>query len=328
MSLRLQETLLPSMSAGTKIIAGRPVRITHPERLYFPEAGITKGHILSYYLEIAPLLIPYLHERPLTLERFPQGVEADSFYQKDASPFFPDWIRTFPVTYPRAGKTDHHPIVENAADLVYLTNLGTITFHAFLARLDDLDHPDLLILDIDPPDSPITSREKAFEPAKETALLLRAALRALGLDPKVKTSGKRGLHLGLALDRTLTYVEVRKMLTELFRTLTEKRPDLVTVAQRKKKRQGKVYLDALRMAFGATVVPPYSVRATSAATVSMPISWDDLTRIPHSQVFTVRNAFSWLEKAGDLWHGLIETPPDPRATLRFASKDVGANPSG
>ena len=158
---------------------GRKVRLTHTDRIYFPEAGITKGHIIRYYLDISPLLLPHLRDRPLNLERFPEGVGAESFYQKNAPTFFPSWLRTFPVDYPRAHKINRHVLVDDAAGLIYLANLGTITFHAFLSRIDDLTHPDLLILDVDPPDLAGLTREESFKPVVETAFLLREELLAL-----------------------------------------------------------------------------------------------------------------------------------------------------
>ena len=296
------------LPSGTTELAGKKFRLSHTNRVYFPEVRLTKGHVLRYYHDVASYLLPHLRDRPLALERFPHGVEADSFFQKNASPYFPKWIRTFPVEYKRAGRTDYHVLVDDVADLVYLANLGTITFHAFLSRIDDLEHPDLVILDVDPPDVPGLTREQAFSPARETAFLLREALAAFGFEPKVKTSGKRGVHLGLPLDRTRTYTEVRRSLTDLFRSLVARRPDLVTLAVRKNKRQGRVYLDALRMAFGATVVPPYTLRATPTATVSMPVTWEELARLPHSQTYTLCNALERLEAVGDLWRDLV--PPD------------------
>ncbi len=225
------------LASGEMHVAGRTVRLTHTDRVYFPETGITKGHILRYYLDVSPYILPHLRDRPLNLERFPEGVRAESFYQKNASTFFPTWLRTFPIEYRRAHKTDRHVLVDDAAGLVYLANLGTITFHAFLSRIDDLTHPDVLILDVDPPDLPGLTREESFKPAVETAFLLRDELLALGMDPRVKTTGKRGLHLGLPLDRHLTYDQVRASLTELFTRLSERHPDLMSRAMRKDRRQ-------------------------------------------------------------------------------------------
>lgn len=295
---------LDSLGPGELELAGHRVRLTHTDRVYFPAVGLTKGHILRYYRDVAPLLLPHLRDRPLNLERFPEGVDAVSFYQKNASTFFPSWLRTFPIDYPRAHKTNRHVLVDDAAGLVYLANLGTITFHAFLSRIDDLTHPDILILDVDPPDQGSASPEAPFRAAVETALLLRAELQTLGMDPHVKTSGKRGIHLGLPLDRHLTYEAVRNSLTELFTRLTASRPDLVTRVMRKEQRQGRVYLDAQRMALGATVVPPYTVRSTPTASVSMPVTWDELVTLPHGQTFTIENALDRLAATGDLWAAL------------------------
>lgn len=311
----VDEATQPSFPSEELEVGGRTIRLTHTDRVYFPAAGVTKGRVLRYYHDVAPYLLPHLRDRPLNLERFPEGITAESFYQKNASTFFPAWLRTFPIEYRRAHKTSHHVLIDDTAGLLYLVNLGTITFHAFLSRIDDLTHPDLLILDIDPPDLPGTSpaeidREESFKPAVETAFLLREELRLLGLDPVVKTSGKRGLHLGLPLDRRLTYDQVRGSLTELFTRLSESHPHLVTRAMRKDQRGGRVYLDALRMALGATVVPPYVVRATPQASVSMPVTWDELADLPHAQIYTVANALDRLAQVGDLWAGLAPREPN------------------
>ncbi len=297
--------MLDGLSSGEIELVGRKVRLTHTDRIYFPEAGITKGHIMRYYLDISPLLLPHLRDRPLNLERFPEGVGAESFYQKNAPAFLPSWLRTFPVDYPRAHKINRHVLVDDAAGLIYLANLGTITFHAFLSRIDDLTHPDLLILDVDPPDLAGLTREESFKPVVETAFLLREELLALGMAPRVKTTGKRGLHLGVSLDRRSTYNEVRTALTELFTRLSERRPDLMSRAVRKEKRRHRVYLDALRMAMGATVAPPYTVRATAVASISMPVTWEELATLEHSQVYTVANALARVTSVGDLWAPLV-----------------------
>ncbi|NLE73096.1 MAG: hypothetical protein GX604_00460 [Actinobacteria bacterium] len=296
---------LGRLAAGELELSGRMLRLTNTDRVYFPAAGLTKGHLLHYYREVAPFFLPHLRNRPLSLERFPEGVDAPSFYQKNAPAFFPSWLRTFPIEYRRARKIDRHVLVDDAAGLVYLANLGTITFHTFLSRIDDLSHPDILIIDIDPPPADSHSLEEAFEAAAQTALLLKVELQLLGMKPHVKTSGKRGIHLGLPLDGNLTYEELRHSLAQLFARLTETHPDLATRAMRKERRQGRVYLDAQRMALGATVVPPYTVRPTPTATISMPVTWDELETLPHGQTFTMANTLERLATVGDLWAAVI-----------------------
>lgn len=288
--------------------------ITHPDRIYFPEPGITKGEVLAYYRDVAPFLLPHLADRPLMLERWPEGITGQSFYQKDLPSYIPDWLRRHAMEYRHARRTVHHPLVDDVADLLYLVNLGTLTLHAFLSRTVDLEHPDHLVIDIDPPDSqpaassghPLSANQ-AFSLAVETACLLRDELVSAGMDPLVKTSGKHGLHLALPLDGSLDFGEVRASLADLFDRLISRHPDRLTRESRLERRDGRVYLDALRMALGATVVPPYVVRPTPQATVSMPVTWQELEHLESPAVFTVRTATARLTRTGDLWAALAPT---------------------
>jgi bifunctional non-homologous end joining protein LigD len=304
----------------------KEVSFTHLDRVYYPLPGYTKAEVLDYYLRVAPYLLPHLRDRPLTLERWPEGIEDGSFFQKDASSYFPHWLRTFPVERKDHQKIVHYPLVEDEADLLYLVNQGTITFHTQMARAADPDHPDIMVLDVDPPEdggaaTPVgaagaavaATAEEApapgpapapFERAAEVALLLREQLQAAGLDPVVKTSGKRGLHLAFRLDGDLDYVQARTWLEELFAEVATRNPTLLTTQIRKNKREGRVYLDALRMSPGATIVPPYVARPTPEATVSMPVSWEELETLRNGRGFTIKTAVARLEKTGDLWEVL------------------------
>lgn len=288
-------------------MAEKTLTLSHPDKVYFPGVGITKGDVLDYYRAVSPYLLPHLKDRPLTLERFPEGVDAESFYQKNAASYFPEWLRTFPVTYDRSGKTVHHPLVDDEADLLYLANLGTLTFHTFLSRTTDVEHPDILVIDIDPPDDAQTGdgERQMFAQAVEAAIILREELRSLGIEPLVKTSGKRGLHLAMPLDGTLGYTEVRNSLVKLFDRLVARHPTLLTREMRKEKRESRVYLDALRMALGATLVPPYVVRATPYASVSMPVSFEELPELKTARDFTIKNSPDRLAERGDPWAGLV-----------------------
>lgn len=278
--------------------------------MYFPETGVTKGEVLAYYHAVSPYLLPHLRDRPLTLERYPEGIEGESFYQKDTPSFYPDWLRRFSKKYHHSDRVVHHPLVDDVADLLYLANLGVLTFHTFLSRTHDPEHPDLLVIDIDPPELPgPRSVAAAFARAREAAHLLRDELREAALDPLVKTSGKRGLHLGLPLDGTLDFPQVRDILADLFEKAIAARPDLLTREARKEKRGDLVYLDALRMALGANVVAPYVVRATPVASVSMPLTWEELDALEDPLTFTVRTAGERLAQVGDLWASLAPGPP-------------------
>jgi len=258
--------------------------------------------VLAYYHEVAPVLLPHLRDRPLTLERYPEGVEGGSFYQKNAPAHYPEWLRTYSKAYRHSERVVHHPLVDDAADLLYLANLGVLTFHTFLSRTTDIEHPDLLVIDIDPPADPgRDSVVQSFAKAREAAQILRAELARAGLDPLVKTSGKRGLHLALPLDGTLGFSEARDVLSGLFEKAVALHPEFLTRDVAKGKKRSRVYLDALRMALGATVVAPYSVRPTPVASVSMPLTWEELERLDDPYLFTVRTAGERVTAVGDLW---------------------------
>ncbi|OFW58892.1 MAG: hypothetical protein A2133_02390 [Actinobacteria bacterium RBG_16_64_13] len=310
-------------------LGAKEVELTHLSRVYYPHPGYTKAEVLDYYLGVAPYLMPHIRNRPLTLERWPEGVEDGSFFQKNASSYFPHWLRTFPVERKDHEKIVHYPLVDDEADLLYLVNQGTVTFHTWMSRVDDPYHPDLMVLDVDPPETAPDSPGEAtgagtgpeaapsaalgtgggattpFQRAAEVAFLLREQLLSAGWDPVVKTSGKRGLHLAFRLDGHLDYDEARAQLVELFEQLAARHPDLLTTAIRKVKRGGRVYLDALRMSPGATIVPPYVARPTPEATVSMPVSWKELETLADGRGFTIKTALARLKKTGDLWAGLV-----------------------
>jgi bifunctional non-homologous end joining protein LigD len=298
------------------VLGGKEVALTHLDRVYFPEAGYTKAEVLDYYLQVAPYLLPHIKDRPLTLERWPEGIDNGSFFQKNASPYFPHWLRTFPVESKDRRKIVHFPLIDDEADLLYLVNQGTVTFHTTMSHTIDPDHPDLMVLDVDPPDEPSaiqtspvgqphTMEASAFRLAAEVAMLLRERLRAAGFDPVVKTSGKRGVHLAFRLESGQDYTEARAQLGRLFAELAERHPTLLTTLIRKNKRQGRVYLDALRMSPGATIVPPYVVRPTPGATVSMPVTWEELENLGDGGGCTIKTALARLAKTGDLWAELV-----------------------
>jgi bifunctional non-homologous end joining protein LigD len=295
------------------ILGQKGVVFTHLERTYFPAAGYTKAEVLDYYLQIAPYLLPHVKDRPLTLERYPEGIQNGSFFQKNASSYFPPWLRTFPVERRDGKRIVHFPLVDDEADLLYLVNQGTITFHTQMSRTTDPGHPDVMVLDVDPPEldgpegaaagkKPHSSAQ--FRLAAEVAMLLREQLKTAGFDPVVKTSGKRGLHLAFGLDGRMDYTEARAQLGRLFAELAARNPKLLTTLIRKNKREGRVYLDALRMSPGATIVPPYVVRPTAEATVSMPITWEELDSLENGRAFTIKTAPARLARTGDLWTGL------------------------
>jgi bifunctional non-homologous end joining protein LigD len=244
------------------------------------------------------------------LERWPEGVEGGSFYQKHVPDHFPTWLPTHELPYHKGRRTIRHALVDDAADLLYLVNQGTLTFHAFSSRLPDLVHPDLMVIDLDPP-SEAKPEDGAFRRAAEAALLIREQMAPSGVELFVKTSGKRGLHLAFSLDGAMDFDEARDWLAAFLREVAALRPDAFTADLRKDLRHGRVFLEALRMARGATVVPPYVVRPTPTATVSTPLTWTELEHLEGPEPFTAETVPERLESRGDPWAPLAATEPVP-----------------
>jgi bifunctional non-homologous end joining protein LigD len=281
------------MSAQIREVEGRRVKLSNPDKLLFPADGLSKADLVDYYERVAPVMLPHLAGRPLSLQRYPDGIDAPGFMQKNASDYFPGWIGRA-----RLEKQDgevEHVVAEDAATLVYLANQACVTLHVGLSRLDRIDHPDRMVLDLDPSDDD-------FEKVRRAARASRALLEELGLVPFLQTTGSRGLHLWVPLERTADFDEVRAFATRLAETLEARKPAELTTAQRKAKRGDRVLLDVARNAYGQTAVAPYAVRARPGAPVATPLDWaelDDPRLGP--QRYTTRNLFRRLGRKGDPW---------------------------
>jgi bifunctional non-homologous end joining protein LigD len=276
---------------------GRTVELTNAEKVLFPGDGFTKADLAGYYQSVAKWMLPHLRERPVAMERFPDGIDGMRLFQKNASKHFPEWITRARV--PKVGGTVEHVIVDQAATLVYLANQACITLHGFLSRLDKLQNPDLLIFDLDPPGSD-------FALARQVALDLRGILEdELGLTSFVKTTGGDGLHVVLALDRASTFDAVRAFAREVAGVLVQRDPKRVTTEQRVGARGKRLYVDVMRNAYAQTAVVPYTVRARPGATVAMPVSWDEVAdaRLRPDR-YTIENVPALLEEREDPWRRL------------------------
>jgi bifunctional non-homologous end joining protein LigD len=283
----------PNMSGQVAEAAGRRVKLSNPEKVLFPAAGLTKADLVEYYERVAPVMLPHLAGRPLSLERYPDGIDAEGFMQKNASRYFPRWIRRA-----RLAKQDGavaHVVADDAPTLVYLANQACVSLHVGLSRTDRIDHPDRMVLDLDPSD-------QDFEKVRRAAKDARALLEEVGLVPFLQTTGSRGLHLWVPLDRSADFDEVRAFAAGVAEMLVARRPAELTTAQRKAKRGDRVLLDVARNAYGQTAVAPYSVRARPLAPVATPLEWaalDDPKLEP--QRYTIKNLFRRLGRKGDPW---------------------------
>lgn len=281
-------------------------------RVLFPEEGLTKGELLDYYRRIAATMLPYLRDRPLTLHRFPDGIGADGFIQQQAPDYFPDFVTRATVEKEEGEIT--HAVCNEAAALVYLANQGCITPHVWLSRLDRPHHPDRLVFDLDPPGDD-------FEAARYGARAVREVLDALHLPAFLMTTGSRGLHVVVPLDRQADFDTVRAFARAVAEAVADAHPEALTVAHRKEQRRGRLFVDYLRNAYAQTAVPPYAVRALPGAPVATPLDWDELGNGDlHARRYSIRNLFRRLGQKPDPWTGL----DTHAASLAEAQKRLGS----
>jgi bifunctional non-homologous end joining protein LigD len=272
-------------------VGGRAVEVSSPDKVLFPEDGITKADLAGYYARVAETMLPHLEGRPISMLRYPDGIEGESFFQKDVPDYFPDWIRRAKVE--KEGGTLEMMIAEEPAALVYLAGQACVTPHVWLSRIDRPQRPDRLIFDFDPPGDD-------FGPVRDGARRMRDLLEELGLVAFVMTTGSRGLHVTVPLDRSADFDAVRTFARGCAELLVARRPDHLTVEHRKAKRGGRVYVDTGRNAYAQTGVAPYAVRALPGAPVATPLDWSELGRAkPRST--TIANLFRRLGRKDDPW---------------------------
>jgi bifunctional non-homologous end joining protein LigD len=270
----------------------RKVEIPRPEKALFPD-GTTKGDLAGYYERVAPAMLPHLADRPLNLERYPDGLDGHRLWQQQAPDYFPGWIRR--VSVPKEGGTVDHVVARDAATLVYLAGQACITPHCWLSRADRLERPDRIVVDLDPgvedPDA-----------VRRAALALGDLVREVGLEPFAMTTGSRGYHVVAPLQRRQDFDAVRKFSRALARIAAERDPEQLTVEQRKAKRGDRIFLDVNRNGYAQTTVAPYSVRARPNAPVATPLHWSELEDArTHPQRWTLKNLPERLERNGDPW---------------------------
>jgi bifunctional non-homologous end joining protein LigD len=286
-----------AMTKTTVMVGRRRVEVSSPEKVLYPDDGITKADLADYYRRVAGHMLPYLADRPIALERYPDGLSGERVFQKNVPRYYPEWIAR--VRVPKQGGSLQHVLVKEPATLVYLANQACLTVHAFLSRADRLRHPDQLIFDLDPPGA-------EFQLARRVALDLRRLLEEeLRLPTFVKTTGGDGLHVMVPLDRSEDFDAVRAFAAEVGRLLARRDPDRVTVEQRKQKRGNRLFVDVMRNAYAQTAVPPYAVRARTGAPVATPLDWEEV-RDPRLRPdrFTMRSIFGRLARRPDPWKNI------------------------
>jgi bifunctional non-homologous end joining protein LigD len=279
-------------------VGGIPVQLSHLDKVFFPGDGISKGDLVAYYEQMAPRIIGYLRDRPLVMERYPDGITGQRLVQKNMPAYFPGW-----VTRAEVNKRDGvvcHVVADKPATLVYLANQACVELHVFLSGLAALDRPDQVVFDLDPPD------DAGFSQACRHALNLRELLeRELGLATFVKTTGGKGLHVHAPLRPERDFDAVRGFAREVAAALAGRFPGELTLEQRKEQRGRRLYLDVMRNAYAQTVIAPYAVRARPGAPVATPLHWAEVEGGGLSpRQFTLRTLPAALDGRADPWAGM------------------------
>jgi bifunctional non-homologous end joining protein LigD len=283
----------------------RIVRLSNLDKLFWAEQGITKGDLLRYYRDVAPVLLPHIRDRPFTMKRYPDGWQGKPFFRKNVANYAPPWIERVAVRVtsrgsPQQSRTIEVPVVNDELDLLWMVNTGCIECHTWYSRIDKLERPDRVIFDLDPSD------DVGFAETVEAALLVKQALDALGLVSFPKTSGALGLHVLVPIERRHTYEDTRRFATEVARAIGGAHSDVVTTEWSKAKRRG-VLIDASQNAKGKTIASVYSVRPMPGAPVSTPLHWDEVDQKLNPSIYTREAVLDRLDRHGDLYEGVLKT---------------------
>jgi bifunctional non-homologous end joining protein LigD len=292
-------------------VAGHDIAVSSLDKELFPDDHFMKGDMLLHYSTVADAMVPHLAGRPLTLLRFPHGIGTEGFFQKHPTGRLPEWVRTVEVAHRRTEGTDHYVVGDDAATLLYLANLSAIEFHIWTATVDDIERPDRLVVDIDPPSGvPVAV-------LRSIARRARDLFTEVGLTPYLQATGGRGYHVVAPLDRTADFPFVRALAGDLADRLAAADPETLTTAQRKNRRGDRIFLDVNRNGHGQTFVAPYSLRARPGAAVATPLDWNELGRSTPNG-FDTAAISRRLARKGDPWADMNDhaaTPAEVRIRL-------------
>jgi bifunctional non-homologous end joining protein LigD len=267
--------------------------ISHPEKVLFPDDNITKGELAAYYEAVAPVMLPHILRRPVTMERFHKGIAEEGFFQKSVTKGFPEWLER--VEVPKQGGTVHHPLVTDTRSLLWMANQNCITMHVWSTRAPDLFHPDVCVIDLDP-------SEDEPERLRAAVLNVRDVLSELGLTSNVKTSGSKGFHIVVPLDGKTNVGEVARFSDVFGHLMVRRDPQNFTLEFNKVDRGGRIYMDTGRNHPPATFAAAYTVRAKPGAPVSAPCTWEEIeSGAVGPRTFTLRSMAQRLDALGDLW---------------------------
>jgi bifunctional non-homologous end joining protein LigD len=291
--------LLASAAKEASItIDSHVLKFTNLKKLYYPADGVTKGDVLNYYAAITDLILPYLADRPLSLKRYPNGIQEAFFFQKDTPETYPSWLRTEVID------EINYVFAEDRASLLYLVNLGCIDHNPWMSRTGSLENPDYVLIDLDPQQCP-------FDMIVEAALLVKRVLDEIGLAGYPKTTGGDGMHVYIPLEPVYTYEEARIFAELISRLLTHERPQMFTTPRSVSKRQrNRVYFDYLQIAKSKTIAAPYVLRAYEGAPVATPLEWEEVAPGLDPKQFHIHNARDRFAKKGDLFRGVLDNLQD------------------
>ena len=301
---------------GAAVVASKEVKLTNLKKMFWPADGYTKGDLVAYYERVAPLLLPYLRDRPLVLTRYPDGITGKSFFQKDAPEFTPAWVRTERVYSKDAEREIDYFVVDDVESLRYVANSGTIPLHLWASRLGSLERPDWLVLDLDPKGAPFTDVVKV-------ARALHRILDDLELPSYPKTSGATGLHILIPLGARYTYDEVRTFARLLAVLGVEAEPEISTIARPLRSRGGKVYIDFGQNGHGQTIVGPFSLRPLPGAPASCPLTWGEVTARLDPARFTMITVPKRFDKMADPLAPVLTGGIDMAATVARIEERLG-----
>lgn len=294
-----RKTLLnPTEETQTREIGGRTLRIPNLSKVYWPEERITKRDMLNYYYQVAPIMLPYLKDRPQTMNRFPNGIYGKSFYQKDVTGKVPAWLQTFRYYSEADQREKQFPVCSDEASLLYIASLGCIEINPWSSRIQSPDYPDWCVIDLDPDQNP-------FEQVIETAQVVRGLLEALGIPGYCKTSGSTGLHIYIPLGAKYTYEESREFGRAFARNVNSILPAFTSIERLTSRRKGRIYIDFLQNRPQATVAGPYSLRPKPGAPVSMPLHWEEVKKGLSIRDFTIFNVIGRIKEQGDIFAGVL-----------------------
>ncbi len=287
------------VSEKITVIEGRQVKLTNLEKPLWPE-GLTKAHLIKYYLDMAHYILPHIYNRPVVMKRYPDGINGESFYQKECPDYAPEWVKTHPVEH--SEKTVNYIICNDSATLAWLANQACIELHAWLGRIENLNKPDMAVIDLDPAEG------ASFKDTLDIALLARRALEEFGLQSFPKTSGASGLHLFIPLEPAHTWQEITAAMKYVAELITGIYPQKATTERKVEKRpRGVVYIDYLQNGRGKTMAFQYSLRPLPGAPVSAPLLWEEIEKGELSpDDFTIQTIFPRLKSLGDIYKDLLK----------------------